>query len=160
MQQVTELPAEVLDQLGPVLASLRAEVQQGVAAVAKAKVNHAGRVVVRSNGGGGYEDGFKAIVADVFPGQAPDPRVVVAGINDADSERDCSCNNCEDGACDGGCETCDDHGCSQCHDVSTCCGYCSSCETCHTSVDGVGRYIVSNNDGVEFCTSCDHFCND
>ena len=158
------LPAEVLDQLAPVLASLDSEVQASVAVVARRKVEHAGKVFVRANGGvGDYERGFNAIVRDVFERQSS-PVLTSSDDDDEDSEeeateRTCECTACDDGSCDGGCDACENYDCSQCHNLYSCCGYCDSCSTCHSDHD-FENYIHTNSDGVVFCTSCIHFCND
>lgn len=157
MQLETALPAEVLDQLAPVLVSLHAEVLDGVVAVAHKKVEHAGKVAVRANGGPGssHDRGFQAIITDLFPTISAAP---AAGPTPAPlpTENDCSCTQCEDGECDGECDICDDWDCSQCHDIQRCCGWCEGCRRCHDTDDTRNRY--SNGDGVSFCTSCTHFC--
>lgn len=155
------LPAEVLDQLAPVLASLDVEVRQAVTTVAHNKVAHAGKVILRANGtGGGYEHGFNAIEKDVFSGALPAPASHDDDDDDYDDERDCDCTQCQDSGCDGECDACEDYyNCTQCHTTSYCCGQCDSCNMCHGPENG-GGYTHTSNDGVDFCTNCVHFCAD
>lgn len=53
-------------------------------------------------------------------------------------QRACTCEQCEDEACDGDCDPCRDRGCEQCRAQDDCsyapcsgCGYCDECDGYH-----------------------------
>lgn len=156
------LPAEVLDQLAPAIDLLRDEVRANVRKVEGKRIAHVGKVAVRANGGtgSGHDNGFRAIMEDVFNG-VPDETETErqATHQQALEERDCSCTVCDDEDCDGDCETCDDYTCTQCHSTAECCGACSACDTCHEA-SGYGRAVYTSDSDARFCVDCRHFCSD
>lgn len=72
--------------------------------------------------------------------------------------RTCQCDDCEEPACQGDCESCDDHGCQQCygdHYVTDCCGYCRDCGDHPEDTDSDCH---SRCGECDHCSECDHYC--
>ena len=75
-------------------------------------------------------------------------------------ERTCECQTCTDDGCQGDCDECDDHGCTQCYDpddhgVLDCCGYCPGCENHPDNYRDVRNYHCAECDR---CSECEHYC--
>lgn len=171
---VPELPAEVMEALGPVFDALAAEVRANVVEDTRQKAREAGRVALVRNTDSGYRRGFERIMADAFGPQAQadsaSAPVTTSHGGDEDGEeeeRQCECDSCTDQTCQGECDQCEDryceqcHGdhtteydCSVCHDIRRCCGYCDTCIEHHDGEDTEGDRCYD----CQHCRECDHYC--
>jgi hypothetical protein len=160
---IPTLPPEVLDQLAPVIDLIAAEARANVLQVERARIKRAGDVAVRANGGrgSGHDDGFKAIMRDVFPDAPKETEAQrEQARQEAMEERGCQCGDCDDLECEGDCESCNNYSCTQCHNTSECCGICESCDTCHEDGNHNREAYSSDSSDARFCVSCRHFCSD
>lgn len=74
-------------------------------------------------------------------------------------ERTCTCTACGDPVCQGDCDRCDNHRCEQCydgHEVWTCCGYCTECDSHPDGYDHDHSDARCGECG--YCSDCEHSC--
>lgn len=155
--ETASLPDEITAMLAPAVSATRDLARHGAGESEHRRISRLADAAARGAGGGDYLAGARTILRTAFP-----DRFAVA------PERTCRCTEQghlnESPDCQGDCDPCDDDDCSQCHpqcdNGSSCCGWCSDCETHHDDSDQDEAIWVSfgDRDRRLVCTSCEHGC--